>query len=51
MQSTQYDNLVAFTNTMNSELSKSLTAKDTAYTNYQTALAQLAITKAKKSRD
>lgn len=46
--STQYDNLVAFTNTMNSELSKSLTAKDTAYANYQTALAQLAITKAKK---
>ncbi|WP_108063224.1 FecR family protein [Poseidonibacter lekithochrous] len=46
--STQYNNLVAFTNTMNNELSKSLTAKDKAYTDYQTALAQLAITKAKK---
>ncbi|WP_164072462.1 hypothetical protein [Poseidonibacter lekithochrous] len=46
--STQYNNLVAFTNTMNNELSKSLTAKDKAYTDYHTALAQLAITKAKK---
>ena len=46
--SSQYDYLVSFTSTMISELAKSLTAKDNAYTNYQTALSQLAIAKAKK---